>query len=195
MVNGFTTRFLWFFPKPLFCKFESLEISSDDKRKKDELTEVLVNSLKDVYYKGEQRLNIVNGTIVAVKSTPLKLKLSIEAYHIFREIHDEWEDLLRKSVKNKFISAFYSRGKTHIIRLASIIEVMNTEMANHDLNMRNANEEENQDQEMRDVEDIQEQVDLQEEDLERQPVHYSYIISKQSMELAIELVVASLKQG
>ncbi|CAB4014038.1 Hypothetical predicted protein [Paramuricea clavata] len=80
--KGFTSRFLWYFPKPIFCKLKATVLHDDENDEVEKFEE----HLGEASYTIEQDDKITN-VIVNRK----KIILSEEAATEFENIHDDWE--------------------------------------------------------------------------------------------------------
>jgi len=126
--NGFTNRFIWFFPKPIYSKFEDLTLSPEEAVKFTNHKKSIASSLTNLYHSSDMRcVYEQKDKVLVVKPFVQKFKLSEDAREYYKNVHNEFEfDVAKKYEDDAFISGLYARGKAQIIRLAVAIEVLCT---------------------------------------------------------------------
>ncbi|XP_015776962.1 PREDICTED: uncharacterized protein LOC107354970 [Acropora digitifera] len=90
--KGFTSRMLWFFPRPVFCKMRDNILDQEESNNVEHFKEQL-----DLYIHGETTYTIEeNNKMKTVTVNRAQFFLSEEALSAFEMIHDNWELEVRK---------------------------------------------------------------------------------------------------
>lgn len=132
--KGFTSRILWYFPQPVFAKFEDTLLTSDEKDVVDAFKEQFVEFLADLYINGESTFEIEEQSTSKMKTVTVTRNvytLAKEAIAEFKTIHDEWElDVCERNPYDALIGGLYSRGKSHVLRLSVPIQLLLSAFSN-----------------------------------------------------------------
>ncbi|KAK2549315.1 hypothetical protein P5673_030319 [Acropora cervicornis] len=90
--KGFTSRILWFFPEPVFCKMKQNILDEEECQIVDIFKSQLVDFLADLYIHGESTYIIEDeNKLKTVSVNRTQYHLSQEALMEFEQVHDNWE--------------------------------------------------------------------------------------------------------
>ncbi|KXJ21109.1 hypothetical protein AC249_AIPGENE27735 [Exaiptasia diaphana] len=125
-VKGFTSRILWFFPKPIYTKYEDSKLKKEEIQEIDVLKRELVHTLAELYIHGQKTYNITEEgktQVVTVNSTEFHLTNEAEQY--FAQVHDNWEfNFCQKFEQDAIIGGLFSRGKSQMLRLTVPLHIL-----------------------------------------------------------------------
>lgn len=123
-VRRFTSRLLWYFPKPVFCRLEDSLLTLDESVKVSQFQSQLVHFLATLYANGETTYTIEDDDKVTTVMVEREMfTLTEAANQAFATVHDKWEmNVCRKYRHDDFVAGLYSKGKSHVLRMAVPIQ-------------------------------------------------------------------------